>query len=297
MGNATWSNQIFNTYASASDYQNKPMREVFTSTGIKKILNPKYISLRESVDSDNNPNSTPIILGLDVTGSMGKYAHEIAITHLPKLMNDLLETRVIPDPHIMFMGIDDIHTPYDMPLQVSQFEADIRIIEQLRDIYMVGGGGGNNSESYDLAWLFAAYYTKIDSYDKRGVPGFLFTFGDECAPTEINTKAKLDKHFVNNELSDVTPAELLAKAQERYQVFHVVIEQGSFYSGHQKYVKDSWNEILGNNVLFLNDSKYLSDVVIATLAIASGKNINDVINESSCKDQLTHAFQNALKTH
>lgn len=295
MGNSRWSETSFKAYADTTNYQTKSVREVFTSHGIQSELNPKNISIRESLDSENNPNSTPIILGLDVTGSMGKYAHEIAIKHLPRLMNTLLDSKIVSDPHLMFMGIDDIHTRTGTPLQVSQFEADIKIVEQLRNIYMVGGGGGNDSESYDLAWLFAAYHTKTDSMDKRDTPGFLFTFGDECAPYQINLKGSLEDCFKNNEVGDITPVELLAEASEKYQVFHIVIEQGSYCQAYPEKVKSSWTDLLGNNVLFLEDTEYLTEVVTATLQIASGKDIHDVINESGCKDQLTHAFQNALR--
>lgn len=295
MGNARWSNTAFSTYASSTGYQTKSVREVFDSCSVKREMDPRDIALRESCDSENNPNSTPIILGLDVTGSMGRYAREIAVTHLPRLMSSLLDSGVVSDPQLMFMGIDDIHTGMGMPLQVSQFEADIKILEQLRELFLVGGGGGNDSESYDLAWLFAAYYTKIDSFDKRGKPGYLFTFGDECAPYQQIFKGTLDSTFKNNELNGASPIELLTKAQEKYQVFHIVIEQGSYCEGHSAKVKNSWTELLGNNVFFLSDTNYLTELVIAILEIAGGKDIHDVINNSGCKDQLTHAFQNALK--
>jgi hypothetical protein len=277
MGNSTWVASAYNTYAANTGYEKISIRDVFCSSGVNDKLNPKNITLRESVDSEANPNSTPIILGLDVTGSMGKY--------------------VVTDPHMMFMGIDDIHCG-QAPLQVSQFEADIKIVEQLRDIYLVGGGGGNDSESYDLAWYFAANFTKIDSFDKRNSPGFIFTFGDEMAPTAPVTKQHFDKFFNNSiENKDLYPSEMLAAAQEKYQVFHIVIEQGSFYYRRSPSVRSSWTELLGNNVLYLRDTEYLTDVVMATLSIASGNNIETVINESRCPEELTYAFENTLRSY
>ena len=126
-------------------------------------MDPSKITLRESCDSVDNPNSVPIILGLDVTGSMGRYAELIAKKYLPDLMTAIIERSPVADPHLMFMGIGDARMNDSAPLQVSQFEADIRILESLREIYLEGGGGGNSNESYDLAWYFGANKTKIDS--------------------------------------------------------------------------------------------------------------------------------------
>lgn len=294
MGFSNWTETSYRAYAASTGYQTQTVNEVFASRQINDNLDPSKISLRESVDSEQNPNSTPIILALDVTGSMGKYAHEIAVKHLPELMSGIIEHKPISDPHIMFMGIDDVHWNSDAPLQASQFEADIKIVEQLRDIYLVGRGGSNRSESYDLAWYFAAHKTKIDSYDKRKTPGFLFTFGDEEAPYQPLTEDHQTRVFGPGQYSTLNPEEILKSAQERYQVFHVVIEQGNYCQSRLFDVRESWTRLLGNNVLFLRNTDYLVDVVLGTLAIASGIPIEDVISNSNARSELEYALYNSL---
>ncbi len=292
MGYGSWSARSYADYATAASLSTKSVHQVFEKRTIQRSLDPKNVIIRESCDSVEHPESTPIVLGLDVTGSMGIYAHEIAVTHLPKLMNGILET--VKDPHIMFMGIDDVHANSSAPLQVSQFETDIKIVEQLRDIFLVGGGGGNHSESYDLTWWFAANKTKTDSFDKRGKQGFLFTFGDEQAPYQTMTIRDFESVFGSGQYCDMLPTDMLKQAQEKYQVFHIVIEQGSHYRSFGNLVRRTWTEMLGNNVLFLKDSAYLSDLVLATIEIANGKDINRAINDSICPEILTHAFSNSL---
>ena len=292
MGHGSWTARAYSTYASTTGYTDKSVHEVFSSRAVNKALNPFGVAVRESRDSDEHPNSIPIILGLDVTGSMGIYAHEIAVTHLPKLMNGILET--VTDPQIMFMAIDDVHASSPAALQVSQFESDIRILEQLREVYLVAGGGGNRSESYDLTWYFAGNRTVIDSFEKRGQHGFLFTFGDEEAPYQIVTAEQLKSVFGPGEYTSMTPEQMLKQAQEMYQVFHIVIEQGSHYQRYPAEVRSSWTNLMGSNVLFLKDSVYLSDLVLATIEIANGKDIKTVIQESICPDILTYAFTNSL---
>ena len=292
MGHGSWTARAYSTYASTTGYTDKSVHEVFSSRAVNKALNPFGVTVRESRDSDEHPNSIPIILGLDVTGSMGIYAHEIAVTHLPKLMNGILET--VTDPQIMFMAIDDVHASSPAALQASQFESDIRILEQLREVYLVAGGGGNRSESYDLTWYFAGNRTVIDSFEKRGQHGFLFTFGDEEAPYQIVTVEQLKSVFGPGEYTSMTPEQMLKRAQEMYQVFHIVIEQGSHYRRYPAEVRSSWTNLMGSNVLFLKDTKYLSDLVLATIEIANGKDMQTVIQESVCPDILTYAFTNSL---
>ena len=295
MGNGRWTEATYRGYAADTGYRTKTVHEVFANYSMPDGLNPARIVVRESCDSVANPASTPVILGLDVTGSMGKYAREIAVNHLPKLMNGILEERPVTDPHLMFMGIDDVHAQSRAPLQMSQFEADIKILEQLREICMVGGGGGNRSESYDAVWYGAAHKTKIDSYDRRQMPGFIFTFGDEEAPYQSMSSSQLKSIFGEGEYpATITPVESLSAAQEKYQVFHVVIEQGSYCYSRLKEVRSSCTELLGNNVIFLRDTEYLSEVVLATLHIANGKDMESVIAASSNADELRYAFANSL---
>lgn len=301
MGGSRWNNDDYQSYASTTNYRSASRAEVF-SHKVNEALDPRKIrvgagpnqgqQLRESCDSDTNPNSTPIILGLDVTGSMGAVAEQIAKIELPKLMTAIHEQGVVTDPHVMFMAIDDVFAQGHGALQVSQFEPDIRIVEQLRQLWLVGNGGGNGSESYDLAWYFAAKYTLIDSFEKRGKKGFLFTFGDEPAPFQAVSAANLQTIFGEGDYEKTTPEASLQLAQQKYNVFHISVEHG----GYGRRERDSWVKMLGNNVIFLQDTQYLTEVVLATMAIANGADMNEVIQASSNPGVLKYAFETSLAT-
>lgn len=301
MGGSRWSDSDYLSYASTTNYRSASAREVFSS-GINEKLDPrnvkvgkgdrKGLQLRESIISPENPNPTPIILGLDVTGSMGQVAVQIAKEELPKLMTQIHATNAVVDPHVMFMGIDDVFAQGHGALQVSYFEPDLKIVEQLRQMWLVGNGGGNGSESYDLAWYFAARYTYLENYEKTGKPGFLFTFGDEPAPYQTVSKRDLETIFGPGSYEDAKPAASLKAAQEKYQVFHVCVEHGR----SSRDVSRSWTEMLGNNVIFLRNTDHLTDVVLATMRIAQGANMDEVINGSPIADELQYAFQNAINS-
>lgn len=297
MGNARWSNDDYTSYRSTTSYHTKSRDEVF-SHKVGEKLDPrnvkvgkgdrKGLQLRESIISPENPNPTPIILGLDVTGSMGEVAHQIATDELPKLMTGIHETGAVSDPHVMFMGIDDVYAQGHGALQVSYFEPDLRIVEQLRQMWIVGNGGGNGSESYDLSWYFAGRYTYLECLEKQNRKGFLFTFGDEPAPFQTMSKSDLQTIFGPGDYENTTPAAALAMAQEKFQVFHIIVERG--YS--QGNVRSSWKNLLGSNALFLRKVPYLTDVVLATMRIAQGEDVYAVL-ESVAKDvreELIYAF-------
>jgi hypothetical protein len=74
---------------------------------------------------------------------MGIISDNIAKEGMPTLFKEIYDRKPITDPHIMFMGIGDVEAGDRSPLQVSQFEADIRLAEQLEKLHVEHGGGGN----------------------------------------------------------------------------------------------------------------------------------------------------------
>lgn len=257
-----------NTYRSFTNTTvGKGTDEIYTSRSMHSSLNPKGVN-RESRDSADNPQSTPLIVALDVTGSMGIIADVIAREGLGTLFTSILARQPISDPHLMFMAIGDAN--YDQaPLQVSQFEADSRIIEQLTQIWLEHGGGGNNFESYNLAWYFAAKHTVHDSMEKRGKRGYLFTVGDEEAPHDL-TRTQIEAICGDHLQSELSSQEMLAQAQRTYNVFHVVIEQGDYARHHGPRVRQTWNDMLGQHTIYLANYKMLAETIVSAIEVAEG---------------------------
>ena len=74
--------------------------------------------------------------------------------YVNELMQKLYSSPLVPDPQLLFAAVGDADVD-DAPLQVTQFESDIRIAEQLLDLWLEGGGG-DLPEDYELVWYFAA---------------------------------------------------------------------------------------------------------------------------------------------
>ena len=122
----------------------------------------------------------------DVTGSM-RTVPRVLQTKLPQLLGLLLRKGYASDPQIMFGAIGDA-TCDRVPLQVGQFESDNRMDDDLGRIVLEGGGGGQMTESYELAMYFMARHTVTDCCEKRGRRGYLFIIGDELAYPQVKAR-------------------------------------------------------------------------------------------------------------
>lgn len=273
MGYSPWKPSDWDTFTTKSKISSSTkIDDIFNSRSMKKDFDPKNIKVRESVDSDNHPNSTAIVVALDVTGSMGIIPEELIKGGLSLMVNEILERKPVSDPHLMFMAVGD--AIYDRcPLQVTQFESDIRMAEQLKDLYLERGGGGNDVESYNLPWYFAARKTAIDCFEKRGEKGILFTIGDEGLPETLS--AQHVKEFIGDDIpQDISSKALYEMISERYDVFHLIIQEGSNYnvSRHKK-----WTEILGERAISVSDYTKVPEIIVSTLEVLGGRPKNEVV--------------------
>jgi hypothetical protein len=269
MGSGRFDYATYRAFSSST--VGKSTGDIYKSRSINKALDPLGVTVRESRDSADNPKSTPVIVALDVTGSMGMLADTIARQGLGTLFKAILDRKPISDPHVMFMAVGDAYCD-SAPLQVSQFEADVRIIEQLTQIYIEGGGGGNDTESYELPWYFAAQHTVHDSIEKRGKRGYLFTVGDEMAPRGL-TASEIER-FIGDKLQGnnalLQPRSLLDTVSQFYDVFHIIIEEGNFASRHLPAVVDSWRGLLGQRVVQLPDHTKLAETIVSIIEVNEG---------------------------
>lgn len=267
MGSSRWDAEDWKRSARAT--AGKRTEDVFSARGMKPELNPFGVGIRESRDSAVNPASTAIIVGLDVTGSMGMIADALARNGLGTMVEEILARKPVSDPHILACGIGDAYCDR-APLQITQFEADIRIADQLKMIWLEKGGGGNRHESYHLPWYFAAAHTSIDCFEKRGKKGYLFTVGDEEPPEEL-LAGQIESVFGETVPRDFTTGELLTMASRTYHIFHIVVEEGSYARSNMSSVIDKWTDLLGQRVLRLADHTRLAEVVVSAIEVTEGR--------------------------
>ena len=276
-GGGSWSRDSWTSYATSHVTSKASVDAIYSKSRsahdiVKNGLCPKDV-IRESRDSADNPESTAIIVGLDVTGSMGRVLDAMARKGLPTLAEELYSRKPVTNPHLMFMGVGDTNCD-SAPLQVTQFEADIRIAEQLTNLYLERGGGGNDYESYILPWYFAAMNTSIDCFEKRGKKGYLFTCGDEM-PTP-GLKASHLEQFLGGQHKDYTAEEVYALVSRNYEVFHLIVKEGSFCRHHFDQVHDAWTDLIGQRALVLEDHTKMGEVIISAIQVNEGEDAKKV---------------------
>ncbi len=232
--------------------------------------------IREARDSEDSPESTPVIIGFDVTASMGYLAGELAKNSMDRLIEMILGSRAIKNPQILCSAIGDCKSD-KAPLQVTQFESDIRIISELLDLHLEGGGGGNGGESYNLLWYFASKHTVSDCFEKRGEKGFLVTVGDDnCHPDLSASEIKFV--FADTVSYPVSNEELLREVRKKYNVIHIHIEDENMPNDR---IFDKWKTLLPGraSVIGKKDVSYLSDLILAMIKVCNGEKVNDVLSE------------------
>lgn len=270
MGNGAWSDD---TYAAARTFRKASGVDDFAYTASTRAtsrstwkadpaLDPHGVAMRECRDSAEHPDTTPIIVLFDVTGSMGTVPRTMQ-QRLPQLHGLLQRKGYVTDPEIMFGAIGDADTDR-VPLQVGQFESDNRMDEQLRLIFLEGNGGGQKSESYDLAAYFVARHTVTDAWEKRSKKGYLFVIGDEMNKPRLRA-AHLAKVLGEEAGEDLDPAQVWAEVQQRWETFFILPRQTSYYDDPQ--VNQHWQSLLGERLLRLEEPDAVCDLIALTVGL------------------------------
>ncbi len=259
MGSGVWSP---NTYQARAQQRQATGQAVFhfsaNAGAVHPTLDPYGLEMRESRDSDEHPDSNAIVVGLDVSGSMGEVVRAIH-KDLPQLLNLLLNRAYIPHPQIMFSAFSNGRCDA-VPAQVGQFESDNRMDIHLENLILGGklAGGCDVRESAELMFYLAARHTSFDAYEKRQRKGYLFVITDEMAYNDV--KADEIERIFGRKLNQNVPLRVIMdEAREKYHVF-VIIPQTS--SGKNESMITFWQTYADpQHVVVLNKPDDVSETI------------------------------------
>jgi len=301
MGSTHWSDDDYRERArrraasgkSAFEHDDAMRHLPAAKRAVHEKMNPFGVALRESRDSEAHPDSRAVAVLFDVTGSMQKVPR-ILQANLPQLMDRLIHKGYLEHPQIMVGGIGDA-TCDQAPLQVGQFESGIEIEDDLGKLFLEGGGGGQTTESYELAMYFMAHHTSLDCFEQRGQPGYLFLIGDEAPYREVK-RGEVKKVLGNRIQANIPVEEVLAELQRTYEVYFVIPN----LTGHwnNKKIHSRWVELLGQNVLRLEDPAGICELIASTIGLAEGKTDLDELEgdlqEAGSTSRVARAVSQAL---
>ena len=243
---------------------------------VNDLLNPFGVKFRESRDSEAHPESLAIGVLFDETGSMSSVPGKFQLA-LPQLMGLLMRKGVVEHPQVLFGAFGDATpdrpSPEIAPLQVGQFESGIEMEDCLTNIYLEGQGGGQNTESYELAMYFMARHTALDCFEKRNKRGYLFLTGDELYYPAV--KAEEVKRIIGDSIQDDIPTpDIMKELENSYDVYFLIPYGTNHYDA--SWLMEGWQRLLGQQVLRLDDPSAISEVVASTISLAEGYDMDTV---------------------
>lgn len=315
MGSGSWNTSSYSatrSFKAASGTPNMAytanIRSGKVAAGVHDDLDPKKVNgaasdragqnIRESLDSDEHPNSTAIAVLFDETGSMGGVP-TILVDKLPDLWGLILKNGYVEDPQLLFGAIGDARWREVAPFQVAQFESDNRSDEDLEKIYLEGGGGGGGHETYELAAYYMLHHTYIDCFEKRDKRGYLFIIGDE-APYDVVSRENIVNVLGGKAETDVPTKDVFKELQKKYNVFLIRPLGGGYGPGSAQ--EKAWRQLLpAENVINLDDDSAVAEVIALTLGMAEGivGNIDEALlalDDHGASDATKTAVSKALAT-
>lgn len=258
MGGTTYNYESRGARATSAGFTSTstPMHEIFQQNKIRQVfgeMNPATIKVREARDSKAHPVSFPVVIGLDVTGSMGSIPRHLISEGLPSIIKGVQNAGRV-DPAILFLALGDHECDRGF-LQVGQFESgDEELDKWLTHTWIESGGGGNRGESYSIGHQFVADICKTDHWDKRKEKGLLITIGDEPSLDNYPSETFADWEWPTQGFTD---KQALAKAKEQWHVYHIIPMKGWDAGNGSMY----WKMMLGENAIECKTTEDISDTI------------------------------------
>lgn len=273
MGGGTWNRDYFEQRQTTRAAQGQDAfvyhRQMQNAEASERRCNPamdlRLKPRRESRDSAEHPESIAITVMFDQTGSMEKVPRVLQ-QNLNKLMSALVRNGV-NDPQVMIGAIGDGGMGETAPIQVGEWESDIRIDDSLGQLYLEGGGGGNRHESYELALYAMARHTSMDCWEKRQHKGYLFIIGDELPYEHLSRRTV--KEYIGDKLEgDIRLEAIMAEVQKMFETYFLMpTGLGSYEQSFYRSVERRWKELLGAERMFmLRDPAQVSDRIAETVS-------------------------------
>jgi hypothetical protein len=114
-------------------------------------------------------------------------------------------------------------------------------------------------------------------------------------PSNDITVDQQEKVFGPGQYCRVTVPKILDEVSEKWEIFHIVINQGNYALSDPKKVNDAWRNLIGNRAIELTEYTYIVEVILAAMRISEGEDRDAVLaliasQDLACQKVLSTAF-------
>lgn len=242
-------------------------------------------------------SSAPLIIVVDETGSMGDWPATI-FSKLPYLENEGKEY-LGDDFEICFMAIGDAYCNEKYPLQVRPFAKGLELKDRLKELVIEGGGGGQTTETYELAALFAAQKVEMPKAVK---PVIIFIGDEQCYDTISPDHAK---KLLGIDLQKSLSTEAVFKQlKDKYSVYVIRKPYGSSagntLSDEDRRISAHWARLIGDDhISNLPEANRVVDVIFGILAKETGRiaYFENELEDRQTADQVKTVYKSLATIH
>jgi hypothetical protein len=238
----------------------------------------------------------PLVVLCDVTGSMQDWPTTM-FSKLPYLEHEA-KGYLGDDLEICFGAIGDAACD-SYPLQVRPFAKGTALKDRMLELVIEQGGGGQLTESYELAALYAVHNVDIP----KAVKPTLIMIGDEkpypyISPEDakrvagVSLQGRLSAQQVFRDLGRKFSVYLVRKPYNR--------SGGDGMSSQDREIRDRWVELLGaDRVVDLPEAGRVVDVIFGILANETGRfaDFKEEIEGRQTPEQVATVYKSLKSIH
>lgn len=274
-------------------------RDVYSSSSYTNWGSSSYSAdkLSSSVlDSSMKPNGkviksrskTPLIIMLDVTGSNINFAR-LVYDKLPMFYGEIEQKGYLKDFDISICAVGDAYSD-NYPLQIGDFAKGIEIDSLIEKLVLEGGGGGQRSESYELA---AHYLLNNVEFEADAKP-IIFFIGDEKPYNNVNP-SQASEIGISSEAYNPFP-HLNEKYEDRV---YLMLNK---YCGRDfdDDITKTWEKLLPpQHVVKIPEEKAIVDLMLGTIVVENQNDLTiyalDMKNRGQTQDRISGVVSSLLE--
>jgi len=208
-------------------------------------------------------SEAPVTILIDVTGSMGDWP-AVMFSKLPYMDNEGKEY-LGENMEISFAAVGDAYSD-QYPIQIRPFSKGRDMEQQLKELVIEGGGGGQCRESYELTALYYARNAEMPNA-KRPI---MIIIGDEGFYDHVSKdQAKLAN--IKLASADISVKDIFKELQDKFSVY-LIRKPYVHAGGDDVRIQKTWEDLIGKeHIAILPNAERVVDVIFGILAQEKGK--------------------------